>query len=170
MARGDKLTRLLRYLRASRPSADPSRPGTVTAIEPTGTYDDWTERFIALTDHTGVVARTSAIPVLVGIGDDLDQLYGQLKESSDEMGSWRPLSWPSWPDSAILIDGALKMFELLENVLAAAVGGGGAAVNAPLEKAWNESTVVLFKEAAQLKGEFIAGVRVVTDEIDPEAR
>jgi hypothetical protein len=149
-----------------RAGPDRSNLSNVTVAESTGSYDDWRERFIALTDHTGVIARTSAIPVLVGIGHAFDQLCVDLKESFHEMGSWR---WPVWPDSAILIDGTLKMFEAIERVLGAAVARDGAACDDSLEKAWNESILALLEEAAQLKGEFIAGVRVAPREIDPQA-
>lgn len=173
MARGNMLKRLLQYLRVGQDHADGD--GAIadlpnlsigTVAESIGSYADWRERFIDLTDHTGVIARTSAIPVLVGIGHALDQLCVDLKESFHEMGSWR---WPVWPDSAILIDGTLKMFELIERVLCAAVDRDGAAGHDPLEKAWNESTLALLEEAAQLKGEFIAGVRVTPHEISPQA-
>ena len=154
--------RLAQHRRGAQRPAGVEIPNIVadgTDITPSaGSYDDWTKRFIAFTDHAAVIARTSSLPAVVEVGHSLDRLCADLNESLDEMGPWRPLPWPAWPDSAIGIDGTLKMFEMLKKLLST-LTRDSASGSDPLETAWNAATLDLFEELEQLKAQYIASVR-----------
>lgn len=156
--------RLGRHLRGSRhpaggdvPNVVVDGPGTTPSA---GSYDDWTGRFIAFADHVGVIARTSTRPAVVEVGRNLERFCSDSSESLDEMQAWRPLPrrWPVWPESAIGIDGTLKMFEMLEKLLSTLIHESGSSRD-PLESAWNQATFKLRNELGQLKDEYIAHVR-----------
>lgn len=136
------------------PSSD-----SIGVTNPVGSYDDWTDRFIAFTDHAAVIARTSTLPAVVEVGNLLDQMCTDFNASVDEMGAWRPRSWPAWPDSATGIDGTLKMFVLLDKLISVITSEVVDSGSDPLEKAWNESIFALQEELGRLKDEYVVSVR-----------
>ncbi len=155
-----------RHLRGGRAAARDGAPDIIAAspdsigmTNPAGSYDDWTKRFIAFTDHAAVIARTSTWPAVVEVGHLLDQMCTDFNASRDEMGAWRPRSWPAWPDSAIGIDGTLKIFVLLEKLISILTSEVADSRSDPLEKAWNESIFALQDELGHLKDEYAASIR-----------